>query len=59
MMDALSPTTPTQPPVTPLLLSDRLLSLAEQADRAGMRLTAERILRLATTVLNEPPPLPQ
>ncbi len=59
MMDALSPTTPTQLPLTPLLLSDRLLSLAEQADRAGMRLTAERILRLATAVLNEPPPLPQ
>lgn len=46
-------------PVTPLLLSDRLLPLAEQAGRAGMRLMAERILRLATVVLNEPPPLPQ
>ncbi|MBV8456888.1 MAG: hypothetical protein JO122_09770 [Acetobacteraceae bacterium] len=41
--------------VTPLVLSDRLISLAEQADRAGMRRVAERILSLACCVLDEEP----
>lgn len=42
-------------PVSPLILSDRLLSLAVDADRAGFTGTAERLLRLAHTVLDEPP----
>jgi hypothetical protein len=41
--------------VTPLVLSDRLISLAEQADRAGMRRVAERILALACCILDEEP----
>ena len=41
--------------VTPLVLSDRLISLAEQADRAGLRRVAERILWLACCVLDEKP----
>ncbi len=41
--------------VTPLVLSDRLISLAEQADRAGMRRVAERILSLACCILDEEP----
>ena len=41
--------------VTPLVLSDRLISLAEQADRAGLRRVAERILSLACCILDEKP----
>jgi hypothetical protein len=40
--------------VSPLLLSDRLLTLAEDADRAGYRGMAERLLDLAEQVLDEP-----
>jgi hypothetical protein len=42
------------PAFSPLLLSDRLLTLAEDADRAGYRLTAEHLLSLASEVLDEP-----
>ena len=46
---------PDHPPgVSPLLLSDRLVTLAEDADRAGYRGTAERLLDLAAQVLDEP-----
>ncbi|HET7882394.1 MAG TPA: hypothetical protein VFL55_16020 [Acetobacteraceae bacterium] len=44
-------------PVSELMLSDRLLSLAEDADRAGYTVTAERLLRLACTVFDEAPKL--
>lgn len=40
---------------SPLVLSDRLLSLAEEADRAGFQSTADRLVRLAYHVLDEPP----
>ena len=43
------------PPVSPLLISDRLLTLAQQADDAGYAKAARRLLRLAITVLDEPP----
>ena len=39
---------------SPLMLSDRLLTLAQDADRAGFRLTAEHLLTLAESVLDEP-----
>lgn len=42
-----------QPPVSELVLSDRLLSLAEDADRAGYTDTAERLLALACAVFDE------
>ena len=38
---------------TPLILSDRLISLAEDAERAGLLATASRLMRLACTVLDE------
>jgi len=41
---------------SPMILSDRLLSLAQDADRAGCRATAERLLALAHTVFDEPAP---
>ena len=44
----------TKPAFSPLLLSDRLLTLAEDADRAGYRLAAEHLLSLASEVLDAP-----
>jgi len=38
---------------SPLILSDRLLTLAQDADRAGYPITAEHLLHLAHTVLDE------
>lgn len=38
---------------SPLVISDRLLELAENADRAGYRYTAERLVRLAYHVFDE------
>ena len=43
-----------QPAFSPLLLSDRLLTLAEDADRAGYRIAAEHLLSLASEVLDQP-----
>ncbi len=42
------------PPISPLMLSDRLLRLAEEADSVGLRGTAEYLLDLASEVLDEP-----
>jgi hypothetical protein len=42
------------PTFSPLLLSDRLLTLAEDADKAGFRTAAERLLHLASKVLDQP-----
>lgn len=39
---------------SPLMLSDRLLTLAQDADRAGYRLAAENLLFLAEEVLEQP-----
>ncbi len=44
----------TKPAFSPLLLSDRLLTLAEDADKAGYRITAEHLLSLASEVLDQP-----
>jgi hypothetical protein len=41
--------------VSPLMLSHELLSLAEEAHRAGMPQSATRLLRLAHTVCNDRP----
>jgi hypothetical protein len=40
---------------SPLVLCDSLLSLAQDADHAGLRATAGRLLTLATSVLDERP----
>ena len=39
---------------SPLMLSDRLLTLAQDADRAGYRVAAENLLFLAEEVLDRP-----
>lgn len=44
---------PTKPVYSELILSDRLISLAEDADRAGYTDTAERLVTLACTVFDE------
>jgi hypothetical protein len=41
-----------------MVLSDRLLALAQDADRAGFTDTAEGLLRLAHTVFDERPAVP-
>ena len=41
-------------PFSPLVLSDRLLTLAQDADQAGFRGTAEHLLNLASKVLDKP-----
>ncbi len=43
---------PNQPAFSPLLLSDRLLTLAKDADLAGFRIVAEHLLYLASDVLD-------
>ncbi len=40
--------------ISPLMLSDRLLRLAQDADTAGLRVTAEHLLALAEDVLDLP-----
>jgi hypothetical protein len=44
--------TPPEVP-SPLMLCDRLLTLAQDADRAGLAITAEHLLHLAHTVFEE------
>jgi hypothetical protein len=46
---------PTAALVSPLMLADRLLTLAMDADRAGLHRPAERLLRLAYAVYDEKP----
>lgn len=46
-------TPPTQ--ISPLVLADRLIALAEDADRAGLRRAAGRLIRLAERVCEERP----
>jgi hypothetical protein len=49
-----------QPPIThtpqtsPLVLSDHLITLAQEADRAGYTSTARRLVTLACRVFDEP-----
>ncbi|MBV9249974.1 MAG: hypothetical protein JO227_12100 [Acetobacteraceae bacterium] len=50
--------TPPPRPVSPLVLSDRLITLARDADRAGYLGTARQLVTLACTVLDEAPPPP-
>ena len=48
-----APPPPPPPPATALILSDRLIALAEDAERAGLHATASRLVRLACSVLDE------
>ena len=57
-MPSLSPTFSTAPPpppmASPLILCDRLISLAQDADRAGFAVTAEHLVHLAQAMFEEP-----
>jgi len=44
-----------QPQCSELVLSDRLIALAEDAGRAGFTDTAERLITLACSVFDEAP----
>ena len=46
---------PNPPTPSPLVLCDRLISLAQDADRAGFTITAEHLVHLAHVVLEEKP----
>jgi hypothetical protein len=50
----IAPSATATPPISPLMLSDHLLRLAEEADSAGLRGTAEHLVDLASEVLDEP-----
>ena len=50
------PSTATIPsPVSPLVLADRLISLAREADRAGYTDSASRLVGMALAVFDETP----
>lgn len=40
-------------PVSPLVIADRLITLAKEADRAGYRDTASHLVNLVYSVLDE------
>jgi hypothetical protein len=46
------------PKSSPMMLSDHLITLAEEADRAGYTNTASRLVGLACTVFDEVAKLP-
>ena len=41
--------------LSPMSLSDRLITLAKDAEAAGYALTADRLVRLAMTIFDEAP----
>ena len=47
-----------KPTISELVLSDRLIALAEDADRAGYTDTAEHLVTLACSVFDEAPGKP-
>ena len=57
MMLANTEVLPTAPAISPLLICDRLLTLAKDADSAGMHNAAEHLLDLISEVLKPPRPL--
>jgi hypothetical protein len=50
-----APVLPRRGAVSPLVLSDRLIALAQDADRAGYTGTAEQLIHLACSVFDEDP----
>lgn len=51
----LDPRVPSTPPASPLILCDRLISLAEDAERAGLRTTAAHLVELIEEIFEEKP----
>ena len=46
-----------KPSVSPLVLADRMLTLAQDADRAGFSAAADRLVRLACKMWEQKPRL--
>jgi hypothetical protein len=44
-----------RPATSPLMLADRLISLAQEADRAGYTLSASRLVTLVYAMFDETP----
>lgn len=44
--------------ISPLTLSDRLITLAKEAETAGYAVTAEQLLKLAIMIFDEAPRRP-
>jgi hypothetical protein len=53
----LTPRAPSSPPASPLVLCDRLITLAEDADRAGLKTTAAHLVELIEEMFAEKPRL--
>ena len=51
----LNPHVPAPPPASPLVLCDRLISLAEDTDRAGLKTTAAHLVELIEEMFEEKP----
>ncbi len=51
IMPELFPENSRHAPLSPLMLSDRLIGLAKDADRAGLPAMADQLIRLACDVL--------
>ena len=49
----IGPVEPSATPVTELILSDRLIALAKEAERAGFQVAAKQLVRLACDVFDE------
>jgi hypothetical protein len=58
MLRSLNIAAPPKTAVSKLMLSDRLIALAEDADRAGYIDTAEHLVTLACSVFDEAPKAP-
>jgi len=58
MMHGMTVELPGGIPCSNLILSDRLIALAEDADRAGYKDTAEMLVNLACSVFDEAPKKP-
>jgi hypothetical protein len=58
MLHATTISAAAEPAFSELVLSDRLITLAEDADRAGYTTTAERLLNLACSAFDKAPKTP-
>ena len=54
-MSTLQPAPMPPAPVSPLILADRLITLAREADRAGFTDSANRLVGIALAVFDETP----
>jgi hypothetical protein len=55
IMLRIDPRVPSSPTASPLVLCDRLISLAEDAERAGLRTTAAHLVELIEEIFEEKP----